>query len=159
MKVLFLDCDGVINCADTFHKEHDQYFPNDQYMCFLVGKIALDTDCKVVLSSSWRHHDKSVEWINQRLVPLYGMTPYESYDHNLPPGAENCLRGREIKAWLNEHPEVERYAIIDDDSDMLPEQMPNFFKTSWQTGLTKEIAEAVIEHLNKVVCPAPPFEQ
>jgi hypothetical protein len=33
------------------------------------------------------------------------------------------IRGEEIKAWLHQHPEVTRYAIVDDDSDMLPEQV------------------------------------
>lgn len=35
------------------------------------------------------------------------------------------------------------------DSDMLPEQMPNFFKTQWLVGITDDIAKAVIKHLNK----------
>jgi len=147
MKVLFLDCDGVINCADTFKIDKDAYFPVDKYMSFLVGKIQLDTGCEIVLSSSWRHHQRSIDLINERLFKLYDITGYEPYDDTRPSGAENCQRGREIKAWLDKHSEVTKYAILDDDSDMLPEQMPNFFKTSWQTGLTEEIAQQVTKHL------------
>jgi membrane-bound lytic murein transglycosylase MltF len=44
---------------------------------------------------------------------------------------------------------VERYAILDDDTDMLPEQLPNFFQTTWEEGLTEEIAEKVIAHLGE----------
>ena len=40
------------------------------------------------------------------------------------------MRGEEIKTWLEHHPEVENYVIIDDDSDMLPEQLDNFVHTS-----------------------------
>ena len=58
------------------------------------------------------------------------------------------VRGHEIQEWLDKHPEVTRYAILDDDSDMLPEQMPNFFKTTFQNGLIEDIAKKVTEHLN-----------
>lgn len=149
MKVLFLDCDGVINCANTFKKGGDSYFPVEPYMAFLVGKIELDTECKVVLSSSWRHHPDSVEYIKNKIVPLYDLTGSEPIDPNRPRGIQNCQRGREIKAWLDKHPEVTKYAILDDENDMLPEQQDNFFKTSWLHGITEEIANKVISHLNE----------
>jgi hypothetical protein len=145
IKVLFLDCDGVINSEECMTRGlFKTDFPVDPYMAFLVGKIQLDTDCKVVLSSSWRHHEPSVEKLNKQLVPIFDKTP------SLPllGGAEMCERGKEIKAWLDEHPEVKKYAILDDDSDMLPEQLPNFFKTTWKKGITEEIAQKVIKHLS-----------
>ena len=50
--------------------------------------------------------------------------------------------------WLSRHPEVERYAIVDDDSDMLPEQMPFFVRTSAETGgLKKRHADRLIKLL------------
>ena len=55
-------------------------------------------------------------------------------------------RGVEVQEWLDRHPAVEQYAIIDDDSDFLPNQW--LFKTSFNEGLTPEIAAAVIHHLN-----------
>ncbi|SEO94103.1 hypothetical protein SAMN04487843_105113 [Methylobacterium sp. ap11] len=33
------------------------------------------------------------------------------------------------------HPGVPTYAIVDDDSDMLPEQMPRYVKTGYELGL------------------------
>lgn len=144
MKVLFLDIDGVCNCQDTFTKDPKAYFPLDAYMCFLVGRIEMSTCCKVVLSSSWRHSEESVEHIKKRIVPIFDKTPRNPID--------KTKRGYEIQAWLDNHPEVTRYAILDDDDDdMLEEQMPNFFKTSFTgEGLTTEIAEKVIKHLNAV---------
>ncbi len=141
--------DGVVNsevCQKRGLFKTD--FPVDAYMAFLVGKIQLDTDCKVVLSSSWRHHPESVEQINKQLVPLLDITGSEPYDRSRPDGIDNCQRGREIKAWLDKHPEVEKYAILDDENDMLSEQQENFFRTSWKTGITKEIADDVIKHLS-----------
>lgn len=145
MKVLFLDCDGVIN-SEAGHNTglFKTDFPVDAYMAFLVGKIHLDTDCKVVLSSAWRHHERSVKLLNERLVPIFDRTPFSGEINNT-----SGIRGYEIKDWLDRHPEVTRYAILDDSSDMLEEQLPNFFQTSWKTGITEEIALKVIKHLNE----------
>ena len=38
------------------------------------------------------------------------------------------------------------YAILDDDADFLPHQW--LFKTNFNDGITEEIAQAVIDHLN-----------
>lgn len=112
-------------------------YPIDSYCAFLVGRIQLQTGCEVVLSSSWRHHPEGVQNVSERVVRLLDKTPYL-------PG----IRGDEIQAWLDLHPEVDKYAILDDDMDMLVGQAPNFFKTTFKEGLTDEIAEAVIKHLN-----------
>ena len=138
MKVLFLDIDGVVNSRATTDFRSSLY-PIDPHMAFMVGKIQLDTDCKVVLSSSWRHHPDGIKAVEQYIVKIHDKTPM--LDHL-------GVRGHEIEAWLNLHPEVTKYAILDDDSDMLPEQIPNFFKTTFQNGLLEDIAKAVTEHLN-----------
>lgn len=144
MKVLFLDIDGVCNCASTNFKT--DHWPLDRYMAFLVGKIQLETDCKVVLSSSWRIHPEGVATVEKHIVPVLDRTCSSWYDRE---NDHHSLRGEEIQKWLDEHPEVTTYAILDDDSDMLESQLPNFFKTSWQEGLTDEIAQKVIEHLGR----------
>jgi hypothetical protein len=46
------------------------------------------------------------------------------------------LRGDEIKEWIEQKDDVENYAIIDDDSDMLPEQMDSFFLVDGWYGLS-----------------------
>lgn len=60
---------------------------------------------------------------------------------------DHTLRGDEINAWLKDHPEVTKYAILDDDCDFYDDQP--LFQTTFQYGLTDEIAEAVIKHLGK----------
>ena len=146
MKVLFLDIDGVVNCESTFQMgaRGGNPFPLDPEMAFRVGKITLETGCSVVLSSSWRHHKDSRMAVTERVVPFIGITPTSDLVNY-----EDKPRGHEIQAWLDEHPEVEKYAILDDDSDMLDSQLDNFFQTSWKTGLTDEIMNKVIEHLGK----------
>lgn len=146
MKVLFLDIDGVVNC-ETTSQRHRGFIGIDPYMAFLVGKIVMYTDCKVVLSSSWRCSEDGIEEVKAQVCELFDTTPILGRPHGA--GMEYCERGREINVWLEEHPEVTRYAILDDENDMLPEQQENFFKTSWSTGITEEIMNDVITHLNK----------
>ena len=136
MKVLFLDIDGVCNSAKTFQGSQEIY-GLDPYMCFLVGKIKLDTDCEVVLSSSWRHSPEGVARVEERIVKLLDTTGY----------AKSGFRGDEVREWLNRHPEVTAYAILDDNSDFHGHQ--HLFQTKWEIGLTQEIAEAVTNHLNQ----------
>lgn len=136
INVLFLDVDGVVNSSKTAQMA-DSFFGIDPYLAFLIGNMVDDLDLKVVLSSSWRNSEEGVRIIKEKVCAIMDVTP------NIR-GAS--IRGDEIKLWLDKHPEVEKYAIIDDDTDFLKEQMPNFFKTSWDTGVTPDIIEKIKKH-------------
>lgn len=139
MRVLFLDVDGVINSEATLQKCGGGILGIDPYLAFLVGKISLAIpDLKVVLSSSWRHFEHGREQVEEQCVSIFDVTPGLGF---------GTIRGDEIRAWLDSHPEVEKYAILDDNSDMRPEQFNNFFQTSWKTGITEEVVQEVIDHL------------
>ncbi len=56
-------------------------------------------------------------------------------------------RREEVLAWLNEHPDVDRYAVIDDEDDDL-DDLP-LFQPSVRTGLTPEIAAGVADYLER----------
>ena len=141
MKVLFLDIDGVVNCSTTNFKT--DLWPLDRYMAFLVGKIIMYTECKIVLSSSWRNHPDGISVIEKHIGKVLDITPKSWYDKERD---YHSIRGDEINKWLEKHPEVEKYAILDDDSDFYPDQ--KLFKTSWTTGITEEIMQEVINYLN-----------
>lgn len=151
-KALFLDIDGVANKKDNFNPANKPtLYPIDRYCAFLIGKIQLDTDCIVVLSSSWRHHPDSIAAVEKEIVKIFDKTPEVEHNpslHVLARGSEwsSPLRGDEINAWLKLHPEITRYAILDDDSDFYDDQP--LFQTSFETGLTPEIALLVTNHLN-----------
>lgn len=136
MKILFLDIDGVVNCETTAQRSGG-YIGIDPYMAFLVGNMVDNLELKVVLSSSWRHFADGQEEVENKVCKIFDITP-----------TLGGIRGEEIKAWLARNPSVEKYAIIDDNSDMLPEQLPNFFQTSWKKGITPEIIEKVKNHFN-----------
>lgn len=136
-KVLFLDIDGVVNCATTSQR-HRGAIGIDPLMAFMVGKILLDTGAEMVLSSSWRHYPDSIKEVEQQVYKIRDVTPI----------ADGGFRGDEIRMWLEQHPEVTAYAILDDSLDFHGDQ-PRF-KTTWLTGITEEIAQEVTEHLGRV---------
>ena len=144
MKALLLDIDGVCNSEKSRKRQYLRkgkatILEIDPEMAFRVGKIILNTDCKLIISSSWRHWPEGMEQIKDAVYhDIYGTTPT----------SRKGFRGNEIKAYLDEHPEITRYAILDDDSDFYPDQP--LFKTQWKVGITEEIANKVTEYLNEV---------
>ena len=140
MKVLFLDVDGVLNNPST-PVPSDNGLAIDPFMAFLVGRLVEDTGCKIVLSSSWRFIPFIRMTLERRVCTIYDVTSLSRESH--------LSRGEEIALWLKEHLDVESYAILDDENDMLEEQQPNFFKCLGTVGLTSEIARRVEEHLMK----------
>lgn len=150
-KILFLDIDGVVNNAHSHEKYSWRGMTGiDPELAFLVGKIKLDTDCDVVLSSSWRGSESGMELIRKQVVDFIDVTPH----------CCTGIRGAEIHLWLARNCSLfggngynqrdVRVAILDDSSDMLLWQKDVFFKTDWEVGITPEIAKAVTDHLNNV---------
>lgn len=144
MKVLFLDIDGVCNSATYMLaiKKKSFWLDTDPEAVKLVRRIIKETDCKVVLSSTWRLYEKAREAVRRDVCRYIDTTI------DMQRGSKRGIvpRGEEVQEWLSRHHEVSQYAIIDDDADFLPHQW--LFKTTWEKGLTPEIAEAVICHLN-----------
>jgi hypothetical protein len=144
MTVLFLDIDGVCNSlAYAQHNGLNLWNKVDPEACAIVQRIVAETGCKVVLSSTWRLYPDSLAVVRKEVCEIIDCTPNlqgEGGHYGI------TARGVEIKHWLDQHPEVERYAILDDNSDMLPGQP--LFLTSFNTGLTNKIADNVIEYLH-----------
>ena len=176
MKVLFLDIDGVLNSENWFayriycvknnmvnilmnfvdtddrNIKHKLTMLDDRAIANL-NRIVEETGCKVVLSSSWRSSIESENIFTQNLLKLKGFK-YEFYDvtPRLWFSDFSIRRGEEIKFWLDkesEKHEIESFAILDDDSDMLPEQMNNFIHVDGQVGLTDRDVLTAIEILNR----------
>jgi hypothetical protein len=88
-------------------------------------------DYKICISSVWKNHFKEVSDWNRALMSFgfndgifVGIT-----------GKRRTLRGDEIRDWMVGF-NIENYAILDDDSDMLEEQMKHFFLVDRWYGLT-----------------------
>lgn len=143
MKVLFLDIDGVCNSlAFAQRNGMNLWHKTDPDLVALVRKIIKETGCSVVLSSTWRLYPEALAVVKRDVCHILDCTA------DMQSGGKwgVVARGVEIQEWLDRHPEVKQYAILDDNSDFLPNQW--LFKTSFNNGLTPEIAEAVIAHLN-----------
>lgn len=132
-RVLFLDIDGVLNSHRTvlafngfphgFDGYHRERF--DWVAVALIRKLCEETGASIVLSSSWRIIHSVKECANGLDLPIFDRTP----------SLAGC-RGTEIHAWLSEHPEITHYAIVDDNSDMLPDQKTHFVQTDEREGLS-----------------------
>lgn len=135
MKVIFLDIDGVLNTIKT-KQRWNGFIGMNPVAVKRFNKLVEDTNAEVVLSSTWRR-DKN--W--RKVMRRNGLT-MKFLDRTIfMPGK---IRGLEIKHWLDRH-EVEKYVILDDDTDMLPDQ--TLFKTSfYDDGLTERISASVKQY-------------
>ena len=146
MKVIFLDFDGVITIPPKWYLKADKIK--------LIKRIVDETAAKIVVSSSWRMQTveetrKSMVYKEKRcprnkmlywlIDNLYDVTPWVGLGNG---------RGGEIQQYLNDHPEIDNYVIIDDDSDMLESQLDHFVQTNWEVGLTEEDVNKAIKILN-----------
>jgi hypothetical protein len=135
MKVIFLDIDGVLNTTAT-PKPNKESRVIDQTLLARLKKLLRDTGAKVVLSSTWRHERDGTARARALGVPFIDVLP----DMRPHP------RSEEIVAWLGAHPEVQRFAVIDDDDDCL-DSLP-LFQPSAAAGLTDKLAQAAADYLN-----------
>lgn len=108
MKIVFLDIDGVLNCART---------PNPRKFPFIVDPALLKrlrrllecTGAQVVLTSNWRFDPAGIFSAQHYGIPFTDTTPDM-------PGQPRC---KAILAWLDQHPKVDRFIVIDDEDDEL----------------------------------------
>jgi len=141
-KVLFLDIDGVLWVGVVGMGNWRDFKPEAVInLNYIFSKVK---DLKIVVSSTWRHNN-SLEWLDDHFhdngfiyeARFIGATPDF---FNKPDRA----RGYEIQAWLDDHSEVDKFVILDDDSDMV-HLKDHLVKTYFYDGLTKENAEEVVE--------------
>ena len=144
---------------------------DERCLCWLEY-IILETSCDLVISSTWRYFglEKFTEMWNGRNCPgkIVGVTPFGGYrisDETYGTEYHTTARGWDIQQFLNDlerHtiPESFRtndiydknytkYAILDDDTDMLKCQLPYFVQPSFRFGLDYRTAMQVISILGK----------
>ena len=113
------------HCSYGFPKEGKvNNFQAVQWVSEACQKFGYD----IVVTSTWRLNNNYKEClINGGLrsgIEILGCTP----------SFNNQSRGAEIKAYINEHPEINYYVIVDDEADILPEQCGHFIMTDGDTG-------------------------
>lgn len=150
MKILFLDIDGVLNNRKTIQRpmipwdggHHHEFDPDCVH---LLNYICEETGCLLVLSSSWRNgteerFESTKKYIAFQGVetPIIARTPraFRLIDENGDYTGRWSKRGQEIDKWLSTRNDIDRFAIIDDDTDMVP-HMDKLVKTEFDIGLQK----------------------
>ena len=120
MKIVFLDCDGVLNNANyikkcykkSINKKNTIYsgknVPFDPKCLKNLAKIVKKTNAKIVLSSTWRIYKSHIYVLEARLAE-YGLRIYDKTDDI------NMIKGAEITEWLKQHRDIENYVVIDDE--------------------------------------------
>jgi hypothetical protein len=154
MKIIFLDIDGVLNSLSSHMAvpaNMGKLYSIDADKVAMLDRIVFETGARLVISSSWRHSWESLGKIASMVGEFIDITPYRVWNKELK---QNASRGSEIDQWLatwyaGSDDKITHYAILDDDTDMLEGQLPNFFRTTWEEGLNEEVALKVIAHLNK----------
>jgi hypothetical protein len=135
MKVIFLDIDGVLNCKKTPNPCKFPYIV-DPKLLKRFQRLLKRTGAEVVLASTWRYDPAGLFSAKHWGIPFIDVTP------DMP----KKPRRNEILAWLKDHPNARRYAVIDDEDDELDE-LP-LFQPSGSTGITEKIVKGVADYLN-----------
>lgn len=139
MKVIFLDIDGVLNSDRScmalggyphpWPEDGQDWYLFDSVAVALLARATSAAGAVCVLSSSWRILLPSLSSLGRWLgVPIIDKT--RQAQGNEP-------RGQQIQDWLDAHPDVTQYAILDDSIDMLEEQAERLVRVPPANGMTQ----------------------
>ena len=152
MNVIFLDIDGVLNCTKTKTRcPRGYYFVEDVFLERLK-RIVDATDAKLILSSDWRllkGKEDGQETYDALLAALakFGMS-VEDHTPDM-----HYRRGKEIQAWLREHPEVSGFVILDDMYFDEPLEAHQVLTDFYDGGLKEEFVDKAIDLMKLPVRP------
>lgn len=148
MKIIFLDIDGVLCSQRSDTAYHGRPTPTDTTLWDKFDRCAIDllkaaveaTGAHVVLSSTWR--------TTVNMPTLEYCLGVKILDATRADATPDEQRGLQIKDWLDAHPEVTRYAILDDDDGMLPSQTDKLCRTSKRNGFLLGHFDELLELLS-----------
>jgi hypothetical protein len=124
-KIIFLDVDGVLNCQSSWKRFPEKHsYQVDPEKVERLRRVCDITGAKIVLSSSWRTCDCHYATVSHFIHDLY----VKGLPHITKMHMGSGFRGMEIADWLEDNGKgVDRYVIIDDNSDMTDEQLEHHF--------------------------------
>jgi hypothetical protein len=152
MKIIFLDIDGVLNPL-TSKRDTSGRFGHQAFENF---RLILDTlpDTVVVVTSTWRYHYTLTEM--KAYFCEVGVDPHRILDMTPDLRRDNGMSGHypgrdeEIRDWLAQYPNVDRFVILDDvDLEQMTGLEEHFFQTDFDEGLLHEQSLNIIDHLTR----------
>ena len=176
-KVIFLDVDGVLNGYNIFTdimfktvqvnsklykfiRTHYDLFDAKLHKIFLLSIIVKFTKADIVMSSTWRgtykHYLKTGELDKRMATLVNGMKKCKIFIIDTTPRISSGRRGEEIQMYLNNHPEIDKFVILDDEKfDMMNFlESGNLILTSTDgniRGLASENTGLKIKHVIKAI--------
>lgn len=109
-----------------------------------LKKIVETAKASIVLSSSWRWEkplrDKVHKQLQAKDIDFIDTTTLQT--------DITMSRGKEVEKYLEDHPEIENFVILDDDEIQSAALKPHHVKTTFKYGLTREKAEEAIKIFN-----------
>lgn len=129
-RILFLDINGVLDSASWYKREHERRFREtgvrkplmdvlDPTSVGLLNNVIDRTNAAIVISSAWRN-SYGISGTAARLHEA----GFNHIEHvigctgNVNEGQRG--RGKEILAWLEEHPDTENFCVVDDNRFDIP---------------------------------------
>lgn len=166
MKVVFLDIDGVLNNDESWRirqeyidKYHKPCSSIDELTVKRLSEIVNATKSKVVLSSyrrsDWKDGIENIKiWQSKELQKLFdkynieilGITPCIPRTND-PNEKYTSWREYEINYYLDTHPEIDIFCVIDDEIKDLHTLEDYLVKTDTRYGLVDEDVPKAIEIL------------
>ena len=161
-KILFLDIDGVLNTKKCRPKTLKPE------LLMKLKRIINWTQCRIVLSSSWRRLAELKRKFKKEFGKIVRMDIGAIYIGDTPNNGKNPTRAHEVREWFekNEEKTDENQALgstlnwcVVDDADLLNEnpafrkEVEGFLDGHWvqtdiQCGLSDENVEQIVNILN-----------
>ena len=142
MKAIFLDIDGVVCLHSAKTPNDEEIFDADS--CRRLKEIIDATDCKLVLTSSWRLYSESIRSM------FFQFKKYGIYKEHFLGRTPLCgERGNEIMAYLKSHPQIVNYIALDDQlfyRSKFPKD--RLIRTHVETGITEEVKQLCVAKLS-----------
>lgn len=144
--VIFADVDGPLSPIRAWalpkppREESRSFYAWDPVACAMVKNVCDRTGGKVVVSSSWRLHGKEDCLAAFAFNGITAEYIHEDWATKVFRDPNRNMRADEIREWLSRHPEVTKFAAIDDDTM----DIENFVHVSTYNGLMFEHWEQML---------------
>lgn len=161
MNVIFLDIDGVLKTPSPFNNDENELSGSTIYKIIfekktfnlkessvkLLKQIVEKTNCKIVISSSWR-----IKSCIEDFHKMFKLYDWDTRDIiiDFTPITLNGIRGEDIDEWfkMRYNKDVIKYIILDDNNDILPHQKSNLIQTDKEIGLNEDVYKLIINYFN-----------
>lgn len=166
-KIIFLDIDGVLN-SNFWNENHQIEIIDgtliDEDRVKLLSEIVNRTKASIVLHSGRRFwFDKNikplkeesrrlVEMLKRHQMVISDVTPDFTTEEIRRTKMFGLVKPQEILAWMNEHPEVQKWIVLEDLYLRNDEVEAHQITTDSKIGLTQADVELAIDMLNTVNC-------